>query len=706
MSQDQKIRVALVGAGYVSAHHLKALKSVVCAEVVGIADLDLTRAQDVAARFHVPMAFRTLAEMASVKPDVIHVLTPPGSHANVAIEALRMGCHVFVEKPMAENAADCDRMVAAAEAAGRVLAVNHSARMDPIILKALEMIARGACGTVTSVDFFRSSDYPPYSGGPDLPVHFRKGFFPLQDLGVHGLSIIEAFLGKVEQTDIRFSSSGNDVNLLFDEWRGVAHCERGTGQMYLSWNVRPIRSEAIVHGTRGILHLDFFLQTVSLVRTLPGPKFLGSVVSALNNSLKTLWQVPLNVLRFATGRLSGAPGIHISIQKFYQALQQGVAVPIPASEGRRVIASIDAVCRDADQEKVRCRERQLQMLAPAALLVTGAGGFLGKALVNRLMNTGETIRVQVRRRVPEWEKNPRLQMVCGDLGDPEFVDHAVNGVEKVFHLGAAMKGGPADFERGTAWGTRNVIESCLRHNVSRLIYVSSLSVLDHGGHNPSSPVLESSPYEPHAARRGLYTQTKLQAERLVLDAVRDRNLPAVILRPGQIFGPGGEHSPPAGTISLGKRWIVVGRGKLRLPLVFVEDVVDALLLARQKSGVMGLIFNIVDSQTVNQREYIAACRRSPGARTFVTYVPKGVMYFCAWLCEQMAKVLGRSLPLSRYRLSSLRPLGPFDGSAAEHSLGWKPAVGATEGLKLSFRPEKAAVARSTAEVAGAGSLCR
>ncbi|MGB7281767.1 MAG: NAD-dependent epimerase/dehydratase family protein [Candidatus Acidiferrum sp.] len=684
MSQNEKIRVALVGAGYVSAHHLKALKSLDSVEVVGIADLDLVRAQEVAARFQIPMACSTLAEMVSLKPQVIHILTPPGSHAKLAIEALQMGCHVFVEKPMAENAADCDLMIAAAEAAGRVLAVNHSARMDPIILKAQEMIAGGACGTVTSVDFFRSSDYPPYSGGPDLPVHFRKGSFPLQDLGVHALSIFEAFLGKIQQTDIRFGSSGWDANLLFDEWRGYAHCERGTGQMYLSWNVRPIRSEAIVHGTRGVLRLDFFLQTISIVRTLPGPKFLGSVVSAMTNSLKTLWQVPLNVLRFATGKLSGAPGIHISIRKFYESLQQETAVPVPASEGRRVIASIDAVCRNADEQKARYREQQLQPLASAAVLVTGAGGFLGRALVNRLVHSGDTIRVQVRRRVPEWESNPRIQMVCGDLGDPELVDCAVQGVERVFHLGAAMKGGPADFERGTIWGTRNVIESCLRHNVSRLIYVSSLSVLDHAGHDPRLPVKESSPYEPHADRRGLYTQTKLQAEQMVLSAVHERKLLAVILRPGQIFGPGGEKSAPSGTISLGGRWIVVGRGKARLPLVFVEDVVDAMLLASHKPGVIGCIFNIVDAEAVSQREYIAASLNIPGRKPSVLYVPYSVMYACGWMCEVLAKVLGRALPITRYRVRSIRPLGLFDLSAAEQVLGWKPSHGTINGLQLSF----------------------
>jgi predicted dehydrogenase/nucleoside-diphosphate-sugar epimerase len=687
VSQYKKIRVALVGAGYVSVHHLKALKNLDFVEVVAIADTDLSRAQAVAARFRVPKTFRMLSEMASVAPNVVHILTPPGSHASLAIEALHMGCDVFVEKPMAETTADCDRMISAAEASGRVLSVNHSARMDPVVLKALDVVGTGVCGKITGVDFFRSSDYPAYSGGPELPAPYRKGSYPLQDLGVHGLSICESFLGPVRHTQTSYSSSGSDVNLLFDEWRTMAYCERGTGQMYLSWNVRPIRSEAIVHGTRGVLHLDFFLQTISLVRTLPGPKFVGSVVCAVSNSLKTLWHLPLNVLRFATGRLSGAPGIHISIQKFYEALRQKSRVPIPASEGRRIIRAIEPICRNADEDRIEHRHRQLRILTPAPVLVTGAAGFLGRVLVRRLLSNGDTVRVLVRRSVPQWEDNSRIQMVCGDLGDPELVDHAINGVGTVFHLGAAMKGNPADFERGTIWGTRNVIESSLRHHVKRMVYVSSLSVLDHAGHDPRVPVRESAPYEPHPEWRGLYTQTKLQAELFVLDGVRDRQLPAVILRPGQIFGPDAETSAPSGAISVAGRWVVVGRGNARLPLVFVEDVADALLIASQKPGITGSIFNIVDTENVTQREYIAACRLIGTAKSSL-YVPYAVMFACGWACEMLAKALGRSLPLSRYRVRSIRPLAPFDFTNAVEVLGWKPSVGTRNGLKLMSSREK------------------
>jgi len=90
-----------VGAGYVSAYHLRAVRSLGFAELAGIADLDQERAHKMAQEFGVPAVYKTLAEMAAAKPDVVHILTPPGTHCALTLQALEMGCHVFVEKPMA-----------------------------------------------------------------------------------------------------------------------------------------------------------------------------------------------------------------------------------------------------------------------------------------------------------------------------------------------------------------------------------------------------------------------------------------------------------------------------------------------------------------------------------------------------------------------------------------------------------------------------
>jgi nucleoside-diphosphate-sugar epimerase len=253
----------------------------------------------------------------------------------------------------------------------------------------------------------------------------------------------------------------------------------------------------------------------------------------------------------------------------------------------------------------------------------------------------------------------------------------------VYHVGAGMRGGAEAFESGTVWGTKNVVAACLRHGIRRLVYVSSLSVLDQAGHRKGVPITESSPIEPHPELRGAYSQTKLIAENVVLDAVRNQNLPAVILRPGQIFGSGAEKTPPSGIIGLAGRWLVMGSGRLPLNLVYVEDAVDALLLAATKPDVSGRVFQLVDPATLTQREYIEAAKKH-GSAPRVSYVPKLVLYTLALGVELLGRVVHRNVPLSRYKIRSLAPISPFDGSAARDQLGWTPAVGTREGLLRTF----------------------
>jgi predicted dehydrogenase len=99
MNKSRETRVALVGAGYVSAYHIRALETLPHVQIVGIADQSVDRARALARRFAIPGVFASLSDMRPARPDVVHILTPPASHAALAIEALEMGCDVFVEKP-------------------------------------------------------------------------------------------------------------------------------------------------------------------------------------------------------------------------------------------------------------------------------------------------------------------------------------------------------------------------------------------------------------------------------------------------------------------------------------------------------------------------------------------------------------------------------------------------------------------------------
>ena len=488
LSNKKIFRAGILGAGYVASYHLRALRALDSVEVVGIADPDTPKARELAEKFGVPGVFGGLEELMSARPDVVHILTPPQFHGELAIQAMKMGCHVFVEKPMAETVEECDRMIETARETGRVLSVNHSARMDPIVLEALKLLREGACGDILTVDFFRNSDYPPYRGGP-IPAPYRNGSYPFQDLGVHGLYLIEAFLGQIRDIDVRYYSTGRDPNLFFDEWRTVVNCEKGAGQMYISWNSRPMQNELIIHGTRGVMRVDGYLQMLTTQRVFPAPKPVQRIFGELLSALATLYRVTMSTLKFATGRLLPNPGIQVSVREFYQALSRGEAPPVSPEEGRRVIACMKEATRRADEAKLRAFELPPSRIRPR-ILVTGGTGFLGGALLKRLRQRGEPIRVLVRRLSPALAADPNVEVVYGDLGNPEAVNRAVEGIDVVYHVGAAMRGAKEDFECGTIFGTKNMVAACLRHGVKKLVYVSSITVLDSAGHRPGEPVRE------------------------------------------------------------------------------------------------------------------------------------------------------------------------------------------------------------------------
>src|SRR5271170_3668135 len=121
---SKKFRVGLVGAGYVSQHHLRALKRLDCVQVAALCDSIIERATKVAKQAGIARVYRSLDELAQERLDVIHILTPPASHCALTVQALEMGCHVLVEKPMAPSSDECDRMLDAAKETGRILSVS------------------------------------------------------------------------------------------------------------------------------------------------------------------------------------------------------------------------------------------------------------------------------------------------------------------------------------------------------------------------------------------------------------------------------------------------------------------------------------------------------------------------------------------------------------------------------------------------------
>ncbi len=671
MSESPRFRVGMVGAGNICEFHIHAVRAIPGVELIGVTDLDPAKRAATEAKLGVA-SFASLDDLVAAGANVIHVCTPPSSHAKVAIAALERGCHVLIEKPVAEDVEDAKKIAAVAKARGLTATVNHSLLYDPQVMRALEAVRSGSLGNIVSVDILRGSDFPPYEGGP-LPPWYRDAGYPFRDLGVHCLYLIQELLGPIEQVEGEWRSLGGDPNMAFDEWRAMVRCKRGLGQFQLSWNVKPMQSQVIIHGTKAVLRVDLFAMFHGKRASTPLPKAAERLINAFADSIQPLIDVPIGVWKFLRKEVQSYQGIRNLVADFYKRLAAGDPPPVSIEDAAQVVHWVEQVARAAEADHA-ARLAKFKAAATAAFVVTGASGSLGGAVVRRLVADGKQVRAMVRR-IPE-KPVAGVDYVFGNLGDPEAVDRAIKGGETVIHAGAAMKGGWPEHYGGTVVGTRNVIESCQRHAVKQLVHISSMSVVDWAGSSDGSPVSEQTALEPRADERGAYTRAKLEAEKLVVEAAA-KGLPAVILRPGQIFGGGIPLLNGAVARRAGGRWLVLGDGKLTLPLVYIDDVVDAILASVHKKLTGGEVIQLIDGDLLTQDDVLGLA----GNGNKVLRVPRSVVFALGKLSEYPLGALKRPSPVALYRLQSALAKLSFESSRAANLLGWQPKVGVREGIR-------------------------
>ena len=670
-----KFKAGMVGAGNICEFHVAAVKKLAPeVELVGITDLDGARAQANAEKWGTT-AYKDLDALVAAGANVIHVLTPPSAHAKVALAALERGCHVLIEKPIAEDEAAAREIGDVAKRAGLVATVNHSLLYDPQVKKALDSVKAGALGSIVSVDILRGSEYPPYEGGP-LPPWYRDAGYPFRDLGVHCMYLVQELLGQITDVEAEWQSLGGEPNLAFDEWRAMIKCERGLGQFQLTWNTKPMQSQMIIHGTKGVLRVDLFAMFHGKRSSTPLPKAAERLVNAFADSIQPLIDVPVGVWKFVRKEVQSYQGLRDLVTDFYRRLAAGEPPPVSVEDAAQVVHWVEKVARaaDADHEAALAR---FTLADRVPFLVTGASGSVGRAVVARLRNDGHRVRVFVRR-IPA-KPQEGIEYCFGNLGDPVAVDRAVKGADVVIHAGAAMKGGWPDHKGGTVVGTQNVIDACKKHKVRQLVHISSMSVVDWAGSAGNGPVSEGSALEPRADERGAYTRAKLEAEQLVAGAAA-AGLPCVILRPGQIFGGGIPLINGAVARSAGGRWLVLGDGRIELPLVYIDDVVDAIMASIDKRLVLGEVIQLIDPDTLTQDDVLGLAGRSKR----VIKVPRPIIFALGKLSEYPLGALGRQSPVAVYRLKSALARLHYESERAHELLGWTPRVGVREGIRRTL----------------------
>lgn len=316
------------------------------------------------------------------------------------------------------------------------------------------------------------------------------------------------------------------------------------------------------------------------------------------------------------------------------------------------------------------------------ILVTGGGGFLGGAIVRQLVEKGKTVRSFSRQFYPGLEKLG-VEQIQGDIADAKAVMNACDSIESVFHVAAkpGVWGDYAEYYRANVSGTENVIAACFSHQVSRLIYTSSPSVIFNG--KDMEGVNESVSYP--AAYHAHYPKTKALAEQRVLIAAK-QGLNAVILRPHLIWGPGDNHLVPR-ILAKAKRLRKIGDGNNRVDTIYIDNAADAHILADEKlkthPELSGRIYFISQDEPIALWNMVNAILKAGGHPPITRSVSLKTAGMLGAIFEWIYTLfhLNGEPPMTRFVAEELATSHWFDIRAAKKELGYVPKVSTAQGLR-------------------------
>ncbi|HBB31982.1 MAG TPA: epimerase [Cyanobacteria bacterium UBA8803] len=240
------------------------------------------------------------------------------------------------------------------------------------------------------------------------------------------------------------------------------------------------------------------------------------------------------------------------------------------------------------------------------LLITGASGFLGQYVVAEALRRGHQVRAVVRpsgdfKRLP-WHEHPAAELVRIDLRRQQSLADAVRGVDAVIHLAATKAGDFYTQFAGTVIATENLLKAMVEANVLRLVAISTFSVYEYLKTPSGTLITEDSPLESNPLPRDEYAQTKLIQEEIVREFEQKYGAQVTIIRPGMVYGRDNLWNACLGAELTGNLWLRIG-ARAQMPLTYVENCADAIVIAAERNEAIGQTLNIVDDDLPTQSVY-------------------------------------------------------------------------------------------------------
>jgi nucleoside-diphosphate-sugar epimerase len=333
------------------------------------------------------------------------------------------------------------------------------------------------------------------------------------------------------------------------------------------------------------------------------------------------------------------------------------------------------------------------------VLVTGATGFLASHLIPALQQRGYAVRALV---LPSEDatglRERGVAVYSGDVRRPETLTEPMRNANAVVHMAALMATwAPMKVHHAVhVTGTENVCRAALEAGVGRLVHLSSAITYTPGAGVPIEEHFPQQPlHEPHAV-------TKAEGDKRVQRMIARGELPAVIVRPEAMFGPNDRINfrRLADRLRAGKG-IIIGSGRNAVPFVYVDDVVQGLLLALEHPNALGQAYNITNDQTMTEEEFLRAIADEVGGKAPRIHVPYRALYGAAAVAEWIATLTKREPLVTRHGVQMFGSHNPLSIAKARRELGYEPRVALRDGIRLTGGWYRENVLGATAESAAA-----